>query len=155
MFRSTVKTFNRFPEVTDRVRVASKHALDRAARRAAEVAQDNASIGLEVRTSSAAGDVEGYSAGIRAERITDVEGRTTPIAYFFDTGTLGHHKKRLKRGRKRSWTQRNPRSKETHVANRGDVDGKGIPAEHFFPKAQRAGRKELLADLEQQLGTKL
>lgn len=152
MFRSTVKTFNRFPDVTAQVIEASKAGLRAATRTAAATAQELASIDLEIEEVQPRGDLEGYSAGIKSRRHSSTEGDTTPIALFFDEGTLGKRTKALKRGRKSSWTQRNPGGAGTHTATRGEVAGKGVPAEHFFSKSRSAGRKALLETIERQLG---
>jgi hypothetical protein len=152
LFRSTVKTFNRFPDVTAQVIKASLDGLRDATRAAAAVAQESASIDLHLVEVAPSGDLEGYSAGIKANRRSDVADSTTPIALFFDQGTLGNRTKALKRGRKGTWTQRNPGGSGTHTQNRGDIDGKGIPAEHFFTKARAAGRAVLRAKISEELG---
>jgi hypothetical protein len=152
LFRSTVKTFNRFPEVTELVKRASANGLRAATRTAAAVAQENATIDLEIEQVAPRGDLEGYSAGIKARKHSSTPGDTTPIAVFFDQGTLGKRTRPLKRGRKSSWTQRNPGGGGTHTASRGDIEGKGIEAQHFFPKARTAGRRTLLAKIKQELG---
>jgi len=152
VFRSTVKTFNAFPQVTAQVRRVSRDALDKASAAAAAAAQANSKHRLDIEVIPAGEDLEGYSAGIKSRRLTDVEGKTTPIALFLDEGTLGKRKRPLKRGRKSSWTQRNPGGSGTHTATRQDVSGKGIEGEHFFPKARSAGRKVLLTQIKEKLG---
>jgi hypothetical protein len=150
MITSTVKIFDRFAEITDQVERAAVEGLDAAAREAASVAQANASIPLELEVKPAVGDVEGYSAGIKSRKKTRNQGRTTPIAHFFDEGTLGKRKKPPKRGRKGSWTVRQADG-GSHTASRGDIDGRGIEPEHFFAKGRSAGRKKLLERIQQQL----
>lgn len=150
MFNSTVKTFNLFPQITARIERAAAAGLDAAAREAASVAQAGASIDLKLHVVPVHGDVDGYSAGIKARKQTRTVGKTTPIALFFDQGTLGRRSKPLKRARKQSWTVKN-RSGAIATATRHDTAGKGIPAEHFFPKARAAGRRKLLAQIKHEL----
>lgn len=148
MIRSTVKVFQRFPEITERVEQACREGLDAAATEAAGVAQVSASINLELDVLPAHGDVVGYSAGIKSRRKTSNPGRTTPIALFFDKGTLGKRRGRLKQPgrREESWTVR--RGSSQYIARRaGDLEGKGVDAERFFVKARTAGRRKLLARL--------
>jgi hypothetical protein len=144
VIRSSVKVFQRFPQITERVELAAREGLDEAAAEAAAVAQGGASIDLELEIIPAHGNVVGYSAGIKARKQTRTEGRTTPIAPFFDQGTLGKRTKRLKRPRKASWpVQRGSGSYTAHRA--GDLADKGIAPERFFGRARRAGRLKLLA----------
>jgi hypothetical protein len=146
VIRSSVKVFQRFPEITQQVERAAREGLDEAAAEAAAVAQAGASIDLEAEVIAAHGDVVGYSAGIKSRKQTRTEGRTTPIAGFFDQGTLGKRTKGLKRPRKSSWTvQRGSGSYTAHRA--GDLEGKGVAPERFFGKARTAGRRKLIARL--------
>lgn len=152
--RSGVKVFQRFPEITQRVETACKEGLDAAAAEAAVVAQASASIDLELEVQRAEGTVDGYSAGIKSNR-TSSQGRhgygadlnATPIAWMFDRGTLGKRRRKLKRPRKEQWAV--TRGGKTHVAHRGDVEGKGIEPEGFFGKGRAAGRKKLLERINQ------
>jgi hypothetical protein len=150
--RSGVKVFQRFPEITRRVEEACKEGLDLAAAEAATVAQATASINLELEVLPAAGTVDGYSAGIKSRRTSSkgrrggsAEQNTTPIAWFFDRGTLGKRSKALKRPRKESWPV--TRGGSTFAATRQDVTGKGVDAEHFFGKGRAAGRRKLIERL--------
>jgi hypothetical protein len=156
--RATIKTFAidprlAFPEMADEVDVLARNAVQAGIEEGAAVAQASASIDLKLERVEAHPDptVEGYSGGIRSRATSSVKGSTTPIATFFDKGTLGNRRGRLKRGRKGAWTQRNPDSSETHVAHRGDVEGKGIPAERFFTKAKAAGRAKMLEQVKRDL----
>lgn len=149
--RSTVKLFDRFPQITQRVEQAAQHGVEAAARTAAEVAQAGASLDLELEVTPAVGDVEGYSAGIKSRKKTRTPGRTTPIARFFDEGTLGKRPKPTKRPRRRSWSVAASSRASSHTAERGDVDGKGIAPQGFFGKARRAGRKALLETIDREL----
>lgn len=151
MIRTTVKAFNRFPEITARVERASVIALDEAAREAAAVAQANATLDLEIALIPAHGEIEGYSAGIKSRRQSDVEGSTTTIATFFDGGTLGNRNKPLKRPRKTSWTEKKKATEQSYTATRGNIGGKGIKPQKFFAKARTAGRRKLLATLDEQV----
>lgn len=150
MIRSTLKVFEFFPQITARVEQAAVEGLNAAASEAAQVAQANASIDLQLQVQPAHGDVEGYSAGIVSRRQTSAAGKTTPIARFFDKGTLGKHRGTLKRPRKSSWTETSPAG-NPYTAHRGDIAGKGIDPEAFFGKARAAGRRKLLARIEQEL----
>ena len=150
--RSGVKVFQRFPEITRRVEEACKEGLELAAAEAAVVAQASASIDLELDVLPAEGTVEGYSAGIKSRRTSSsgrrggtAEQNATPIAWFFDRGTLGKRTKALKRPRKSSWPV--TRKGTTFTANRGDVAGKGVAPEHFFGKGRAAGRCKLIERL--------
>jgi hypothetical protein len=146
VIRSSVKVFQRFPEITQRVELAAREGLDEAAAEAAAVAQAGASINLELEIIGARGDVVGYSAGITSRKQTRTEGKTTPIAWFFDRGTLGKRTKALKRPRKNEWTVN--RGGSSYVATRSsDLEGKGVTAERFFGPARTAGRRKLLARL--------
>ena len=144
MIRSSVKVFQRFPEITARVEQACREGLDAAAAEAAAVAQAGASIQLELEEIPAHGDVDGYSAGIKSRRKTANPGRTTPIAIFFDKGTLGKRRGRLKQPGRREdqWPVKRGAGYTAHRS--GDLEGKGVEAERFFLKARTAGRAKLL-----------
>lgn len=153
MITSSVKAFARFPEVKQRVELAAKEAVEAAAAEAAVVANEGASIDLEIEIVPAHSDVNGYSAGIKSRRTSSrgrrggtAEENTTPIAWFFDRGTLGNRKRRLKRPRKETWV--GTRGGTTYAAHRRDVAGKGIQPERFFGKARTAGRRKLLERIE-------
>lgn len=145
-----VKVFQRFPQVTKRVDAGAKRAVEEAAVEAAAVAQANASIGLEIEIVPAHGDVNGYSAGIKAHRKSSRtrggKANATPIAWFFDRGTLGNRTRRLKRGRREAWT--GSRGGKPYTAHRHDVAGKGIKPERFFGKARTAGRRKMFERIE-------
>lgn len=142
MFTATVKGFQRFPEITADIERLVKIALDEAAVEAAAVANASASIRLELEEHGAQGTVDGYSSGIKSRRKTSVPGRTTPIAEFFNDGTLGKRTRALKRPRKQQWTVN--RGGTSYVAHRGDITGEGIAAERFFQKARAAGKRVLV-----------
>lgn len=144
-----MKAVQRFGLITERVERAAQAGLDAAARQAAIVAQANASINLELEVKGARGELDGYSAGIKSRRKSSRAGKATPIARFFDEGTLGKRRKPVKRGRKKSWTQ--TRGGTSYTAERRDIDGKGIEPEHFFPKARNAGRKAMLEQIDRNL----
>jgi hypothetical protein len=147
---SQIKVFQRFPQVTRAVEVMAKEGLEAAAVEAAAVAQAGASIDLEVEVVPVHGDVNGYSAGIKSrKKSSQTRGgnpNATPIAWFFDRGTLGNRTRRLKRPRKESWTS--SRGGTTYTAHRGDVAGKGIKPERFFGKARTVGRAKLLERIQ-------
>lgn len=157
MIKSTVKTFDRFPEVTRAVQTAAKEGVEAAAIEAAAVAQANASIDLELEVVPVHRDFNGYSAAIKSRRKSSrTRGRsdsgdaiqsTAPIAWFFDRGTLGNRRRRLKQPRKESWTV--TRGNKVHTAHRLDITGKGIKPERFFGKARTAGRAKLLERIQQ------
>lgn len=148
MIRSKVQVVNNFGRVTEAVNELARAAVDAAAAAAAPVADSTSSIDLDLAVVAARGDIDGYSAGIRSRRKTSNEGQTTPIALFFDKGTLGKRKKPLKQPgrREESWPVK--RGKAGYTAHRGDVDGKGIAPEGFFGKARAAGRRAMVAALQ-------
>jgi hypothetical protein len=147
---SQIKVFQRFPQVTRAVEDMAKEGLEMAAIEAAAVAQGSASIDLEVEVVPVHGDVSGYSAGIKSRRKSSQtrggKANATPIAWFFDRGTLGNRTRRLKRPRRESWTS--SRGGTPYTAHRGDVAGKGIKPERFFGKARTAGRAKLLERIQ-------
>lgn len=154
--KSGIKVFNRFPEITKRVEEACKEGLDLAASEAATVAQATASIDLKLDVLPAAGTVDGYSAGIKSRRTSSkgrrggtAEQNATPIAWFFDRGTLGKRSKALKRPRKESWPV--TRKGSTFTATRQNVTGKGVEAEHFFGRGRAAGRRKLVERMNRPL----
>ena len=147
---SQVKVFQRFPQVTKRVEEGAKHALEAAAAEAAAVAQESASIDLQLEIVPVHGYAEGYTAGIRSRKTSSQTrggaANSTPIAWFFDRGTLGHRTRKLKRPRKETWTSR--RRGTEYTAHRRDIAGKGVRQERFFGKARTAGRAKLLELIE-------
>jgi hypothetical protein len=146
MMKATVKTFDKFPQVTARVEQSAVDGINDASREAALVAQAGASIDLEIEVIPAQMVADGYSGGIKSRKTTRTPGRATPIAVFFDQGTLGERTKPLKRPRKQSWQVK--RKGTTYTAKRGPIErGKGIPAERFFTKARAAGKRALLAKI--------
>lgn len=152
--RSGVKVFQRFPEITKRVEEACIEGLELASAEAAAITQASASIDLQLDVLPATGTVVGYSAGIKSRRTSSrgrrggtAEQNITPIAWFFDRGTLGQRTKALKRPRKQSWPV--TRKGTTFTANRQDVSGKGIAPEHFFATGRAAGRVKLIERLNQ------
>lgn len=136
-----------FVTMSEKLEARTVEALDAAAATAADVAEANASIDLQLEIVLAHELAEGYSAGIKSRRQSDSEGKTTPIAPFFDAGTLGKRRKKLKRNRKESWTV--TRRGTAYTARRGDVDGKGIAPERFFSKARAAGRARLVEKIHE------
>jgi hypothetical protein len=135
-----------FSRITADVEERITQGLDDGAAKAAEVAQENASIDLQIRVipPGAAADARGagIASGIRADKTTRNSKKTTPIARFFDQGTLGKRRGPLKQSRKDSWTV--DRGGSTYTAHRRDIDGKGVEPEGFFRKAQTAGRQKLI-----------
>jgi hypothetical protein len=132
-----------FVEITERVEARVVEGLDLAAATAAEVAQAGATIDLELEVVPAHESVDGYSAGIKSRRVTTSNpGRTTPLARFFDEGTLGKRTKKLKGPRKESWVVKGKGGEYT--SRRQDVADKGIKPQRFFGKARAAGRAKLV-----------
>lgn len=146
MIRSQINVFERFGRITEQVEAAAVDGVNAAVHEAARVAQDHASIDLDLELIPAHGDVDGYTGGIKSKR-TSSSGRQTPIARFFDQGTLGKRRRPTKRPRKTSWTVN--RADTTYTAHRGQIEGKGIAPEGFFGKARAAGRRALLARIAQ------
>lgn len=155
MIRATVKTFSFFPQYIEAVDRLAHDGVQHAAEVGAQVAQANASIDLELAILPARAAGSAYIAGIKAHKQTRTPGRTTPIAVFFDGGTLGGRHKALKRPRKSSWTEKKQATGSVYTAHRGDVSGKGIPAERFFGKARRAGRAALLEQIRREAAARL
>lgn len=147
MIRSKVQVVNNFARVTARVDELALESVAAAAEAAAPVAEAGSSIDLQLQVVPAQGDLDGYSAGIRSRRKTSNPGQTTPIALFFDKGTLGKRRKALKQPgrREESWTVKRRRS--SYTAHRGSPAGKGIAPQGFFGKARAAGRAALLRSL--------
>lgn len=135
-----------FVLVDEQLAARITEGLEAAAATAATVAQDGASIDLQLELVPPHEVAEGESAGIKSRRQSSSSRRgapsTAPIARFFDQGTLGKRRGKLKQPRKESWTV--TRKASSYTAHRGNVDGKGIPAERFFAKAKAAGRAKLL-----------
>jgi hypothetical protein len=130
-----------FDRFTEQLEERIVEGLDAAAVEAAAVAQAKSTIDLQVEPIKARGVSDGYSSGIKAHKQS--RWSTTPIAEFFDAGTLGKRKRKLKGRRKESW-QVHARG-GTHTAHRGDITPeKGIPRQNFFVKARLAGRRRLL-----------
>jgi serine phosphatase RsbU (regulator of sigma subunit) len=143
VIRATVTVRDDFAQLHTRVQKLAQRATRAAAEQAAQVAQANASIDLELELIPAADDPDGVTAGIRSKKTGS---RDTRIADFFDEGTLGNRKKKTKRPGRSSWTVK--RGGSSYTAHRGDTSGKGIPAERFFAKAKTAGRKTMIAEVE-------
>jgi hypothetical protein len=145
LITATVKGFQKFSVINEDIERLSLAALDEAAAVAAEAAQANASIDLEIEVVPATVGVEAVTSGI----ISRKQGRTSEvrIAPFFDRGTLAGHQGALKRPGHGSWSVR--RKGSTYQAQRHPVtDGEGIKAERFFSRARSAGRRALLARVE-------
>jgi hypothetical protein len=144
VIRSTVKAWQQFPKITEEVNKLAVIAIDEASKTAAEVAQTNSSrIDLELELVPAHGDIEGYAGGIKSRKRS--RWSSTPIALFFDKGTLGERKGKLKQPGRREESWPVTRRGSSYEAHRREIsEGKGIPAERFFLKAKRAGRKALL-----------
>lgn len=148
MIRASVNPFAEgFTRVTEQLEERIVVGLDAAAETAAATANAGAQIGsrgLALEIVGAHGAADGFSSGIKSRRTTDNPDRTTPIAWFFDQGTLGNRRRRLKQPRKESWTV-NGRG-GTHTAHRRAVKpGSGIKPQRFFLKARVAGRAALQA----------
>lgn len=146
MLTATVKGFEKFQDVNADIDALCLAALEEAAAEAAQVAQASSSVPLEIEVARAAGDVEGFSSGIRSKK-TGKEG--VRIAPFFDGGTLAGRRRKLKQaGRRRDEWQVN-RAGTAYTAHRHPiVEGEGIPAEGFFGKARAAGKRKLLARID-------
>lgn len=139
MIRATVHPSQEgFDRLTAQLEAKIRIGLDEAAVAAAQVAQEGASIDLELQVVHVHGTEDGYSSGIRAEKKGS---RGTRIAGFFDQGTLGNRRKKPKRPGRGSWTVN--REGAPYTAQRHDVAGKGIKPERFFGKARVAGRAAL------------
>lgn len=146
VFTATFKGFDRFPEVNADIDALCIAALTDAADAAAAVAAASATIDLDLEVDHASPDVlvEGFSSGIRSRKTGK---RNTRIALFFDEGTLGQHRGKLKGGRRSSWNV--SRASGSYQAHRHDIKPvEGIRAQRFFPKARAAGRKALLARID-------
>jgi len=144
VFRASVKGFEKFSELNADIDELCVAALNEAAEIAGQVATDAASIPLELEVQPAAGDVNGFSSGIRSRK-QGKEG--VLIATFFDSGTLAGRTRKLKRPRRDHWTV--TRGGSAFSAERHPiVEGEGIPAEQFFSKARSAGRRALLARID-------
>lgn len=138
-----------FAKLTEQLEARVVEGLDAAAEEAAVVAQAGASINLEVETIPAHGTADGYAAGIKARKQSSNKGQTTPIAEFFDAGTLGKRRRKLKGRRKESWQVR--RRGGTYTAERGAITAEmGIKPQRFFVKARKAGRARLLEVIHRQ-----
>lgn len=146
MIRSTIKVFEAFPQITAAVEDRAKAGLEAASVEAAAVAQENASIDLKLEVIPVHGTEDGYAAGIKSRRTgTSDAGDTTPIARFFDAGTLGKRKRKLspKTRRRKTWSV--TRGGSSYGAERHAITPEmGIKAEHFFGKGRAAGRRVLL-----------
>lgn len=147
--RATIKVFEAFPQITAAVEARARAGLEAAAIEAAGVAQESASIDLQVEVIPVVGTVDGYAAGIKSRRTGTSDAHdTTPIARFFDAGTLGKRKRKLsaKTRRKKNWTV--TRGGSTYTAERHAITPEmGIKAENFFGKARAAGRRVLIETL--------
>jgi hypothetical protein len=150
VIRSKVQVVNNFAKVTAAVDKLALEAVAAAADAALPVAEAGSSIDLKLEVVPAQGDIDGYSAGIRSRKYTSNPDQTTPIALFFDKGTLGKRKKPLKQPGRREESWQVKRGSSAYTAHRGDVEGKGLPPEGFFGKARSAGRAALLRTLSRQ-----
>lgn len=150
MIRATVKTFSYFPETTRAVDELAHDGVQHAAEVAAAVAQENSSIDLQLTVVGVHAVGSAFVAGIKSHKQTRTPGRTTPIARFFDEGTLGGRRRALKQARKQSW-QVKRRSGTLSTSTRGPISaGTGLGAERFFAKARLAGRKALVAQIQRE-----
>lgn len=134
MITAIVKAFNEVPAITEAVVARTRVGLDEAAKVGAEVATAKAAGISEVEIVPTQETADGMRSGIR---FTDFRWR------FFDKGTLGKHRGKLKRARRDSWTVR--RGTNPYVAQRRDVSGKGIEPREISNPARAAGRRVLLA----------
>lgn len=134
MIRSTIRTFDHFPQMTEELELKALHALNEAAITAAEVAQQQARDVAHFEIVPAHPIFEGFSSGVKA----------SPLARIYNKGSLGKHQGTLKRPRKPSWPVN--RGSNPYIAQRsGDLEGKGVAARSIYTVARAAGRKVLLA----------
>lgn len=142
MIRSRVNPFDEgFARMTEQLEARIVDGLDGAAVAAAAAAQAAASIDLEIEVVPAAGGADGYSSGIRSRKTGRAS--TARIAPFFDGGTLGKRRRKLKGRRKDSWQVH--RGGSGYTAHRGAITAeKGISPQRFFVKARKAGRARLI-----------
>lgn len=146
MIRASVRTISRFPAVALEIDETAARVVNAASETMATVAQANASIDLKIKVIRAKRTETGWAGGIKATRQTSTAGKTTPIAHFFDRGTLGNRTVPTKRPRKQSW--RVNRRGSTYTAHRRPVsEASGVRAEHFFVKARAAGRAAAVSTL--------
>lgn len=144
MLSASVKGFEKFSEVSADIDALCLAALEEAAAEAAQVAQQQASVPLDIEVAPAAGDVDGFSSGIRSNKRGKEGARIAP---FFDGGTLAGRRRKLKSNRRDQWQVN--RSGSAYTAHRHPiVEGEGIPAEGFFGKARAAGKRKLLARID-------
>lgn len=135
MIRATVTVDDRFPQLHAQVEQLARRATEAATEAAAAAAEAaSTTIDLELRKIPPTEDPDGVAAGIRSEK---TGARGVRIAKFFDKGTLGNRRGKLKRPGRSSWSV--DRKGSSYTAHRGNVDGKGIKAERFFAKARKAG----------------
>jgi hypothetical protein len=146
MIRSTVTVHDNFGQISKRVAALARASTLAGAEEAARVAQANASIDLEIELVAPHQDPDGVAAGIRSNKKGN---RNTRIAPYFDAGTLGNRRKKLKRAGRSSWTVK--RGGSSYTASRHDVTGKGIKPQRFFGKAKAAGRKAMIEKLHRGL----
>lgn len=148
MIRTTVKTTSYFAQTTEAIQARARDGVTVAARKAMTVAQAGASIDLQLRLVGVSSTGSGYSAGIVSLRQSDTG--TERIATFFDKGTLGNRKGKLRprTRRKASWTDKRGRTYNRHPIE----PGTGIKAERFFLKARLEGRRALVEHVRGGLG---
>lgn len=146
MIRASIQISDQFAGLHERVEQLARQTTLAGATAAAAAAQENASLDLELRIIEPQQDPDGAAAGIRAEK---TGARGARIARFFDQGTLGKRRKKVKRPGRDHWTVR--RGGGSYTAERQDVAGKGIDPQHFFAAAKTAGRKAMAEKLRQGL----
>lgn len=137
-----------------RAEAAVRAGLTEGAGVAAEVAQANASIDLELELIPPRGTPDAFVAGIESRKRGSVSGvRLAPI---FDGGSLGGRSKDLAtdRDRRESWNVTSPAGNEYTAHRDPEVltdPSKGVTGENFFTKARSAGRKAMLATIREQI----
>lgn len=142
MITSTIKTFERFPELTAEVEALTLRALEEAAKDGQAVADERADGVTTFNVIPAHRTATGFASGLRARN---------SIWRVFDKGSLGKRGARLKRPNLRAaaWTVRPGESNRSgpYTAHRGDVEGKGIAARQISNPARTAGRHALIEAL--------
>jgi hypothetical protein len=133
-------SFGRLNELLEQKAIAG---LNAAAQTASRVAQEDASIDLELETIPAHPSEAAYSAGITSRKRSRSDG--SKLATYFDKGTLGKRRAKLGARSKRKDSWKVNRGGAGYVAHRHELDPeKGIAAENFFAKARTAGRRALI-----------
>lgn len=140
MIKSTIRTFDTLPHLTDRMLEKTRDAVDAAAEAGQEVAEEQAR-GISTFDVIPAHDVvEGIAAGIHANN---------PLFRIFDKGSLGKRTARLKRPESRKEQWKVERRSSVYEAHRGNVEGKGITARQITAPARLAGRRKLIERIHQ------